>query len=131
MEKDYLLLKRASASRPSGEWNDDDFDVLADGVVVGRSFLANAAPVGGSWIWTLLLEHHKDRTPTDGYEGDPRGGDGSLREELVAGAWNLWRGTMFPSRCRSTKRLLFSVSPAAELAARRRGSQLAVRNFTE
>jgi len=26
-----LILKRASASRPSGEWNDDDFDVLADG----------------------------------------------------------------------------------------------------
>jgi hypothetical protein len=24
MEKDYLLLKRASASRPSGEWNDDE-----------------------------------------------------------------------------------------------------------
>jgi hypothetical protein len=29
-----LILKRASASRPSGEWSDDDFDVLADGVVV-------------------------------------------------------------------------------------------------
>jgi hypothetical protein len=38
MEKDYLVLKRASASRPSGEWNDDDFDVLADGAVVGRIF---------------------------------------------------------------------------------------------
>jgi hypothetical protein len=36
MDKDYLTLKRASASRPSGEWHDDDFDVLADGVVVGR-----------------------------------------------------------------------------------------------
>jgi hypothetical protein len=30
-----LILKRASASRPPGEWNDDDFDVLADGGVVG------------------------------------------------------------------------------------------------
>jgi hypothetical protein len=30
MDKDYLLLKRASASRPSGQWNDDDFDVLAN-----------------------------------------------------------------------------------------------------
>jgi hypothetical protein len=30
-----LILKRASAYRPSGEWNDDDYDVLADGVVVG------------------------------------------------------------------------------------------------
>jgi hypothetical protein len=31
-----LILKRASASRPSGEWNDDDYDVFAEGVVVGR-----------------------------------------------------------------------------------------------
>jgi hypothetical protein len=31
-----LILKRAFASRPSGKWNDDDFDVLADGSVVGR-----------------------------------------------------------------------------------------------
>jgi len=32
-----LILKRASASRPSGEWKDDDFDVLADGAVVAAS----------------------------------------------------------------------------------------------
>jgi len=36
MEKGYLLLKRAWASRPSGDWKDDDYDVLADGAVVGR-----------------------------------------------------------------------------------------------
>jgi hypothetical protein len=41
-----LILKRAKASRPSGEWNDDDFDVLADGVVVGRVMKVHAAPVG-------------------------------------------------------------------------------------
>jgi hypothetical protein len=40
-----LILKRASASRPSGEWNDDDFDVLADCVVVGRIFKSNEAPL--------------------------------------------------------------------------------------
>src|SRR5919198_6734652 len=67
MEKDYLVLKRASASRPSGEWSDDDFDVLADGVVVGRIFKANAAPVGEPWMWTLAFGHHEDRTPTHGY----------------------------------------------------------------
>ena len=38
MENDYLTLKRAPAFRPSGEWSDDDFDVLADGEVVGRLF---------------------------------------------------------------------------------------------
>jgi hypothetical protein len=47
-----LILKHASASRPSGEWNDDDFDVLSDGVVVGRIMRANAAPEGTPWMWT-------------------------------------------------------------------------------
>ena len=46
MEKDYLTLKRASASRPSGEWDDDDYDVFADGAVVGRIFNSHAGPVG-------------------------------------------------------------------------------------
>jgi hypothetical protein len=41
-----LLLKRASASRPSGEWNDDDYDVLADGAVVGRILKVAAMSVG-------------------------------------------------------------------------------------
>ena len=68
MDKDYLVLKRASASRPSGEWNDDDFDVLADGVVVGRITKAAAVPVGMSWMWTLAFGYHEDRTPTHGYE---------------------------------------------------------------
>jgi hypothetical protein len=40
-----LILKRATASRPSGEWNEDDFDVVADGVVVGRIFKAKC----GAW----------------------------------------------------------------------------------
>ena len=38
-----LVLKRASASRSSGEWNDGDFDVLADGTIVGRIMKAAAA----------------------------------------------------------------------------------------
>ena len=40
-----LILKRASVSRSGGEWKDDDYDVLADGVVVGRIF--NAVGVAG------------------------------------------------------------------------------------
>jgi hypothetical protein len=47
-----LILKRASVSRVSGEWSEDDFDVLADGIVVGRIMRA-AAPEGtpgcGRW----------------------------------------------------------------------------------
>ena len=62
-----LVLKRASASRPSGEWDDDDYDVLADGAVVGRIFNSHAGPVGSQWMWTLAFGHHEDRTPTHGY----------------------------------------------------------------
>jgi hypothetical protein len=41
--------------------------VLADGVIVGRIFKANAAPVGASRMWTLAFGHHEDCTPTHGY----------------------------------------------------------------
>ena len=68
MDKDYLVLKRASASRSSGEWSDDDYDVLAGGVVVGRILKSAAAPVGMPWLWTLAYGHHEDRTPIYGYE---------------------------------------------------------------
>ena len=78
-----LLLKRASASRPSGEWNDDDFDVLADGVAVGRVMKAAAVPVGMSWMWTLAYNYHEDRTPTHGHE--------PTREAALAAFAKSWR----------------------------------------
>jgi hypothetical protein len=59
-----LILKRAPAFRPSGDWGDDDYDVLSDGAGVGRIFKANASPVGASWMRTLAFGHHEDRTPT-------------------------------------------------------------------
>src|SRR5262249_19383756 len=83
MEKDYLILKRASASRTSGRWSEDDFDVLANGEVVGRIFKANAAPVGTPWMWTLAFGHHEDRRPTHGYE--------ATREAAMAAFAKSWR----------------------------------------
>ena len=53
---------RNLASRLSGEWSDDDYDVLADGAVVGRIFKVHAAPGGAPWMWTLAFGHHEDRT---------------------------------------------------------------------
>ena len=67
MDKDYLLLKRAAFNRPSGNWNDDDFDVVADGVVVGRIFKANASPVGTPWMWTFGYGDREYRKPAQGY----------------------------------------------------------------
>jgi hypothetical protein len=44
------------------------YDVLAEGVVVGRIMKAAAAPVGTPWMWTLAFGQHEDCTPTHGYE---------------------------------------------------------------
>jgi hypothetical protein len=81
--RELLILKRASASRPSGEWNEEDFDVLANGVAVGRIFNANAAPVGSPWMWTLIFPHHEGRSPTHGYE--------ATREAAMAAFARSWR----------------------------------------
>jgi len=74
MDKDYLVLKRASASRLSGEWSDDDYDVLAEGFVVGRIMKAAAAPVGAPWLWTLAYGQHEDRSPIYGYKATREAG---------------------------------------------------------
>jgi hypothetical protein len=37
------------------EWSDGDYDVLADGVVVGRIMKASAPPEGTPWLWTLIF----------------------------------------------------------------------------
>jgi hypothetical protein len=38
------------ASRPSGKWNEDDYDI-ADGTVVGSILKVHTAPVGMPWMW--------------------------------------------------------------------------------
>jgi hypothetical protein len=83
MQKDYLILRRASASRPSGEWNKDDFDVLADGEPIGRIFNANAALVGSPWMWSFVIPHHEGRKPTHGYA--------ATREAAMAAFAKSWR----------------------------------------
>ena len=69
MDKDYLVLKRASTSRSSGEWGDDDYDVLA--------------PAGSPWMWTLMFGYHEDRTLTHGYA--------ATREAAMAAFAKSWR----------------------------------------
>src|SRR5262249_9998809 len=61
----------------------DDFDVLADGAVVGRIFKVHAAPEGSPWMWTLAFGYHEDRTPTHGYE--------PTREAAMAAFAKTWR----------------------------------------
>src|SRR5262245_25567292 len=50
MTTEPLLLKRASASRFSGQWCDDDYDV--NGITIGRIFLLDAVgPQDRPWMW--------------------------------------------------------------------------------
>jgi hypothetical protein len=46
-----LILKRASTSRQSGQWRDDDHDVLENCVVVGRIFKVPVAPPDRPRMW--------------------------------------------------------------------------------
>jgi hypothetical protein len=77
-----LIFKRASASRPSGEWSDNDFDVLASSVVIGRIMKGSRVtrrhavdvdarvwppwPHANAWL-----------------RADARGCDGGIRKELA------------------------------------------------
>jgi hypothetical protein len=82
-DMDQLVLERAAASRLTGEWSDDDYDVLCDGAVIGRILKSAAAPVGTPWMWTLGYGHHADRTPICGYE--------PTREAAMAAFAKSWR----------------------------------------
>jgi hypothetical protein len=65
-----LVLKRA----PIG-WNQDDYDVLEDGVIVGRIFKVPIAPQNQLWMWAS--SHNGEmRRSAHGYE--------PTREEAMA-----------------------------------------------
>jgi hypothetical protein len=77
-----LILKRASASRSSGGWRDDDYDVVEDGVVVGRIFKVLVAPENRPWMWAS--GHNGDlRRAAHGYE--------QTREAAMAAFAKSWR----------------------------------------
>jgi hypothetical protein len=52
-----LALKRANLSRPSGQWQDEDYDVLADGKAVGRIYEEPSAsiPPDMRWFWSVFI----------------------------------------------------------------------------
>jgi hypothetical protein len=63
-----LILKRASASRSSGQWSDDDYDVLENGVVVGRISKEEVAPEGRPWGWASGHSAGTVKRAAHGYE---------------------------------------------------------------
>jgi hypothetical protein len=72
-----LILKRA----PIG-WNQDDYDVVENGVIVGRIFLDAVGPRERPWMWAS--GHNGDyRRATHGYE--------PTREAAMAAFSKSWR----------------------------------------
>jgi hypothetical protein len=76
-----LLLRRVPESRPGAD-GQDDYDVLDDGVIVGRIFLSPAAPEHRRWMWAS--GHNGDyRRAAHGYE--------PTREAAMAAFAKSWR----------------------------------------
>ena len=73
-----LILKCA----PIG-WNQENYDVLEDGVVVGRVFLMPIGLKGRPWMWAI--QERKGRKPTHGYE--------ATREAAMAAFAKSWRSS--------------------------------------
>jgi hypothetical protein len=77
-----LILKRAALSRSSGQWSDDDYDVLENGVVVGRISKEQVAPKDRLWMWAS--GHNGEiRRAAHGYE--------PTREAAMAAFARSWR----------------------------------------
>ena len=73
-----LILKRAPI-----DWNQEDYEVLEDGVVVGRVFLMPIGLKGRPWMWAS--GHNGDiKRAAYGYE--------PTREAAMAAFAKSWRG---------------------------------------
>jgi hypothetical protein len=81
-----LILKRAALSRPSGEWRDDDYDVLESGVVVRPHFQGVGCTCGQAVdVGERPLGGHGQASRA-WLRADARGRAGSVCEELAAGS---------------------------------------------
>jgi hypothetical protein len=74
-----LILKRGKFSRSSGQWQDEDYDVIDDGKVIGRILESGSRfdPPGLQWTWSIMIA---PATPgvTNGHRRDARRGDGEV-----------------------------------------------------
>jgi hypothetical protein len=82
-----LILKRANNSRLSGRWSDDDYDVLENGVVVGRIFKVPVPLQDRPWMWA------------SGHNGEIRRGAHGYEPAHEAARFSFARHLYFPNAC--------------------------------
>jgi hypothetical protein len=63
-----MLAMTDLSLKQSGRRREDHYDVVADGVVIGRIMFFSATPGGSPWMWTIAPGYEEDRTQTHGYE---------------------------------------------------------------
>jgi hypothetical protein len=83
-EMTQLIIKRGNASRTSGQWKDEDYDVLTDGKVIGRILEEGSrfGPPELRWVWSI----------TSIVPASPAShGTASTREEAMAKFRASWR----------------------------------------
>jgi hypothetical protein len=96
-----LTLKRGKLTRSSGQWQDEDYDVLADGKVVGRILEEGSrfGPPELRWGWSITAIVPATPGVTNGTaatreEAMARFRGGRLKAGLTAAA-----ATLVPSNC--------------------------------
>jgi hypothetical protein len=78
-ERAPLILERGAPSRRRA----DDYDVLENGVVVGRIFVSPAAPPGRPWMWASGHSAATVKRARHGYEATREAAMAAFREELA------------------------------------------------
>jgi hypothetical protein len=90
-----LILTRANTSRLSGQRSGEDYDVLENGVPVGRIFLVPTGPEGRLWMWA---SGHNGQISRAAYRYEP------TREAAMSAFAKSWRGQRGVARSQADPR---------------------------